>query len=145
MNKLRIAEFLSKLKKIKIPLKSNSGEGYIDTAVIVIAAMLVIALAVKVYPVFIVKNELNTFASEIVRVAEIEGRIGGETTAKENELKTSMGINPTVEWSRTGNIQLNTEFSVIVTEVADIGFFEFGSFPITLKAKATGRSEVYYK
>lgn len=131
-----------KLNKI---LLSNSGEGYVDSAVIVIVSMLVIALAVKVYPVFIIKNELNTFADEIARVAEIEGRIGVETTNKQNELKASMGINPTIEWSKYGNIQLNTEFSVIVTEVVDIGFFEFGSFPITLKAKATGRSEVYYK
>ena len=133
------------MKKIKTLLKSNSGEGYIDTVVIVIVAMLVIAMAVKVYPVFIVKNELNVFADEIARVAEIEGRIGGATSNKENELKVNMGINPTVQWSRTGNIQLNTEFSVIVTQVVDIGFFEFGSFPITLKSKATGRSEVYYK
>jgi hypothetical protein len=136
---------LKKIKKMKTLFKSNSGEGYIDTVVIVMVAMLVIAMAVKVYPVFIVKNELNVFADEIARVAEIEGRIGGATSNKENELKANMGINPTVKWSRTGNIQLNTEFSVIVTEVVDIGFFEFGSFPITLKSKATGRSEVYYK
>lgn len=136
---------MKKIKKIKKIFKSNSGEGYIDTVVIVIVAMLVIAMAVKVYPVFIVKNELNIFADEIARVAEIEGRIGGATSNKENELKVNMGINPTVQWSRTGNIQLNTEFSVIVTQVVDIGFFEFGSFPITLKSKATGRSEVYYK
>lgn len=136
---------MKKIKKMKTLFKSNSGEGYIDTVVIVMVAMLVIAMAVKVYPVFIVKNELNVFADEIARVAEIEGRIGGATSNKENELKANMGINPTVKWSRTGNIQLNTEFSVIVTEVVDIGFFEFGSFPITLKSKATGRSEVYYK
>ena len=136
---------MNKFKKVKTLLKSNSGEGYIDTVVIVIVAMLVIAMAVKVYPVFIAKNELNTFAGEIARVAEIEGRIGGATKNKENELKASMGINPVVQWSRNGNIQLNTEFSVTVTQVVDIGFFEFGSFPITLKAKATGRSEVYYK
>ena len=131
-----------KLKKI---LASNRGEGYIDTAVIVIVAMLVIAMAVKVYPVFIAKNELNTFAVELARVAEIEGRIGSVTKAKENELKASMGISPNIQWSRTGKIQLNEEFSVVVNHTVDIGFFEFGSFHIMLKAKATGRSEVYYK
>lgn len=130
------------MKKI---LGSTSGEGYIDTVVIVIVARLVIAMVVKVYPVFIAKNELNTFANELARVAEIEGRIGSKTRAKENELKASMGITPTVQWSRTGEIQLSEEFSVTVTQIVDIGFFEFGSFPITLKSKATGRSEVYYK
>ena len=130
------------MKKI---LASNRGEGYIDTAVTVLVAMLVIAMAVKVYPVFIAKNELNTFAGELARAAEIEGRIGSVTNAKENELKAIMDIEPSIDWSRTGNIQLNQEFSVVLTYTVDIGFFEFGSFPITLKSKATGRSEVYYK
>ncbi|WP_202708501.1 DUF4320 family protein [Sporosalibacterium faouarense] len=126
-------------------LKSKRGEGYIDVVVVVLVAMMVIAMAVKVYPVFVVKGDLNTFANELARVAEIEGRIGSETTAKKNELRASLGIDPTVNWSTSGNIDLNEEFSVVLTLPVDIGFFEFGSFPITLTAKATGRSEVYHK
>ena len=126
-------------------LKSKRGEGYIDVVVVVLVAMMVIAMAVKVYPVFVVKGDLNTFANELARVAEIEGRIGSETTAKKNELRASLGIDPTVNWSTSGNIDLNEEFSLVLTLPVDIGFFEFGSFPITLTAKATGRSEVYHK
>ncbi|MFT9493893.1 DUF4320 family protein [Anaerosolibacter sp.] len=126
-------------------LKCNKGEGYIDTVVIVLVAMLIIALAMKVYPVFIAKNDLNAFVNELARVAEIEGRIGSVTTVKANELKETMGIDPTISWSRSGRVQLNEEFTVTATQVVDIGFFEFGSYPITLTAKATGRSEVYYK
>jgi hypothetical protein len=126
-------------------LKSKRGEGYIDVVVVVLVAMMVIAMAVKVYPVFVVKGDLNTFANELARVAEIEGRIGSETTAKRNELRASLGIDPTVNWSTSGNIGLNEEFSLVLTLPVDIGFFEFGSFPITLTAKATGRSEVYHK
>ncbi|KAB3536287.1 DUF4320 family protein [Alkaliphilus pronyensis] len=126
-------------------LKSKRGEGYIDVVVVVLVAMMVIAMAVKVYPVFVVKSDLNTFANELARVAEIEGRIGSETTAKKNELRASLGIDPTVSWSTSGNIDLNEEFSLVLTLPVDIGFFEFGSFPITLTAKATGRSEVYHK
>jgi hypothetical protein len=126
-------------------LKSKRGEGYIDVVVVVLVAMMVIAMAVKVYPVFVVKSDLNTFANELARVAEIEGRIGSETTAKKNELRASLGIDPTVKWSSSGNIGLNEEFSLVLTLPVDIGFFEFGSFPITLTAKATGRSEVYHK
>jgi Tfp pilus assembly protein PilE len=126
-------------------LRSKRGEGYIDVVVVVLVAMMVIAMAVKVYPVFVVKSDLNTFANELARVAEIEGRIGSETTAKKNELRASIGIDPTVNWSTSGNIDLNEEFSLVLTLPVDIGFFEFGSFPITLTAKATGRSEVYHK
>ena len=126
-------------------LRSKRGEGYIDVVVVVLVAMMVIAMAVKVYPVFVVKSDLNTFANELARVAEIEGRIGSETTAKKNELRASLGIDPTVNWSTSGNIDLNEEFNLVLTLPVDIGFFEFGSFPITLTSKATGRSEVYHK
>ena len=78
--------------RLKSILKSNSGEGYIDMAVLVIVAMLVIALAVNVYPVFIIKSELNTFANEIARIAEIEGEIGNVTNREANKLRESTGI-----------------------------------------------------
>lgn len=126
-------------------MKSKRGEGYIDTVIIVIVAMIVIALAVKVLPVFIAKNQLDTFANELVRVAEIEGQIGRATNNRANQLRVNTGLDPTINWSTTGKIQLNNEFSVTLTENYDIGFFEFGSFPITLTSKATGRSEVYWK
>jgi len=96
------------MKKI---LKSERGEGYIDVAVLVLCAMLVIALAVKVFPVYIQKQQLDT-----------------------------------VTWSKTGKIQLNEEVTVTVAYQSDIGLFGgFGSFPITLRADAAGKSEVYWK
>jgi len=130
---------------VRAILKSKKGEGYIDVVVVVLVVMMVIALGVKVYPVFSVKSDLNTFANELARVAEIEGRVGSETNSKKNELRSSLGIDPEVVWSTTGNIDLNEDFSVVLTLPVDIGFFEFGSFPITLTSKATGRSEVYHK
>ena len=53
--------------------KKRSGEGYIDTCVLILCAMLVIALAVKVLPVYVAKQQLDTFAAELVREAEITG------------------------------------------------------------------------
>nr|WP_125138430.1 DUF4320 family protein [Petrocella atlantisensis] len=129
---------------IKI-LKDKRGEGYIDVVVILLVALLVIALGMKVFPVFIAKNELGTFANELARVAEIEGRIGSATNIKAHELESLMDIDPSISWSTSGRVQLNDEFTVIVTTEVDIGFFEFGSFPITLTAKSSGRSEVYWK
>ncbi|MEG0825728.1 MAG: DUF4320 family protein, partial [Oscillospiraceae bacterium] len=52
------------LKKI---LKDKRGEGYIDVVVLILCAMLVIALAVKVFPVYIAKQQIDTFASELIR------------------------------------------------------------------------------
>jgi len=42
-------------------------------------------------------------------------------------------------------VQLNGDIEVVLTTKVDIGFFVFGSFPIEIRAKATGKSEVYYK
>lgn len=127
-------------------LKSNKGEGYIDVAVIVLCVMLMIALAVKVFPVYIAKQQIDTFATELVREAEIAGRVGTETTNREILLRDKMGITPTVKWSKSGRIQLNEEITVTITYETNIGLFGgFGSFPITLRADATGKSEVYWK
>lgn len=127
-------------------LKDKSGEGYIDVAVLVLCSMLVIALAVKVLPVFIAKQQIDTFATELIREAEIAGRVGSETDRREQLLREKTGLIPTVSWSKTGRIQLNEEIKVTVTYKTDIGLFGgFGSFPITLRADAAGRSEVYWK
>ena len=100
------------LKKI---FKSRSGEGYIDICVLVLCVMLVIAFAVKLFPVFIAKQQLDTFAAELIREAEIAGRIGSETDRREQALREQTGLNPDIEWGDTGNIQLNEEITVSLT------------------------------
>jgi len=127
-------------------LRSKQGDGYIDVAVLVLCAMLVIALAVRVFPAYIIKQQVDTFATELMREAEIAGRIGTETTNRELLLRDKTGITPTVTWSKSGRIQLNEEITVTVTFDTNIGLFGgFGSFPVTLRADAAGKSEVYWK
>jgi hypothetical protein len=131
---------------VKHVYKNNRGEGYIDVVVLVLCAMLVIAISVKVLPAYIIKQQVDTFASELVREAEISGRVGTETSQREEILREKTGIKPTVTWSKTGQIQLNEEISVTVTHDINIGLFGgFGSFPITLRADASGKGEVYWK
>lgn len=129
---------------IKI-LRSKRGEGYIDVCVIVLIVIVILALFTAVAPVLSAKIQLDNYADELAREAEISGRIGAETTARAQTLNEKTGLSPTIQWSRTGKIQLNQEFTVTCTVVQNIGFGEFGSFPITLTAKASGRSEVYWK
>ena len=134
------------MKKDRKHLLNKKGEGYIDTVVLVLCAMLVIALAVRVYPVYIVKLQLDNFADELVREAEIAGRVGSETSDRERVLNEKTGLYPSVSWSKTGNIQLNEEVTVTLTLERNIGLFGgFGSFPVHLKARASGKSEVYHK
>ena len=127
-------------------LKSKRGEGFVDVCVLVLAVVLVIALVVKIMPVFIAKQNLDTYATELVRTAEIAGGVGSATTAKANSLSAQTGLTPAISWSRTGNVQLGQEATVTLKITVNIGLFgDFSSFPITLTAKATGTSEVYYK
>ncbi|MDD3778466.1 MAG: DUF4320 family protein [Proteiniphilum sp.] len=113
--------------------------------VLILCAMLVIALAVKVLPVYVAKQQLDTYATELVREAEIAGRVGSETSRRAAILSERLEIQPEIQWSRTGSIQLNEEVTVTVTLDVDIGFGGLGSFPIELTAQATGKSEVYHK
>lgn len=127
-------------------LKNCRGEGYMDVVVLVLCTMLMIALAVKVFPVYISKQKIDNFASELMREAEIAGRVGIETTTREVILNEKMGIKPTVIWSKSGHIQLNEEVQVTVTYPVEIGMFGgFGSFPVTLRAVVLGKGEVYWK
>jgi len=130
---------------IKSILKNNRGEGMIDTVLIVFVVVMMLAFSLSVLPVIIQKSKLDTFSEEVVRFAEIEGKIGSNMNSEINTMKSSTGLNPNINWSKTGKIQLNEEFSLVLTFETDIGFFSFGSFPITLTSKATGRSEVYWK
>lgn len=131
--------------KVKNVLKSKKGEGYIDTAVIVIVVVMVLALILSVMPAVITKFQLDSYASEMAREAEIAGRIGTATTSRAKVLTERTGIKPKITWSKTGKIQLNEEFTVTLTYKVRIGFGDFGSFPVTLVSKATGKSEVYWK
>lgn len=134
------------LTKAKSILKSRRAEGYIDVCVLVLCAMLVIALAVRVFPVYIQKQQVDTFAVELIREAELAGRVGSETSRREQALREKTGLQPIVSWSKTGKIQLNEEVTVTVTYQTNIGLFSgFGSFPITLRSDAAGKSEVYWK
>ena len=133
-------------KEIVRVLKNKHGEGYIDVVVLVLCTMLVIAVAVKVFPVYIAKNQIDTFANELCREAEIAGRVGSETSARAQVLQEKTGLDPAILWSKTGRIQLNEEFTVTVSVQTNLGLFgSFGSFPITLMSQAVGKSEVYWK
>ncbi len=131
---------------LKRVFKNKRGEGYLDIAVLVLCIFLVLALSVKLLPVFIAKQQLDTYATELCREAEICGRVGSETNLRAAVLTEQMGLSPEIVWSKTGRIQLNEEVSVRLTYPYNLGLFgSFGSFPVTLKSEASGKSEVYWK
>lgn len=132
------------LKKI---LKSKRGEGYLDVAVGILCLLLVVSFAISLFPVFTTKQQLDIFAAEIVREAEIKGSTSVESRI--SDMREQTGLDPDIRWDcdyySGRKVQLNGDIEVVLTDTVDIGFFLFGPFPIELYAKATGKSEVYYK
>lgn len=128
-------------------LREKRGEGYIDIAVGVLCLMLVIALAVSLFPVFMAKQQLDRFADEIVRQAEIMGSTS--VNRRIEELREETGLDPEISWDcdyfQGSKIQLNGDIAVTLTCRISLGFFQFGSFPVEIRARASGKSEVYYK
>ena len=103
-------------------LKDKRGEGFVDVCVLVLAIAMVLALVVR------------------------NGQVGSATSAKAADLREQTGLDPNISWSDTGKIQLGNEVEVTLTTTVNIGLFgEFASFPVTLTAKASGTSEVYWK
>ena len=126
--------------------REKRGEGYVDVIILVLCAVMVLALSMRVLPVFIQKQQLDTFATELVREAEISGRVGSETSRRAAVLTEKTGLHPTIVWSRSGKILLNEEVTVTLTMTTNIGLCgDFASFPVTLRAQASGKSEVYWK
>ena len=105
------------MRQIRKIVRDKRGEGYIDVAVMVLCVMLVIALGVRLFPIFITKMQVDNFADELAREAEISGRVGSETSNRQRVLEERTGIHPTVQWSRTGNLQLNEEVTVTVAMI----------------------------
>ena len=128
-------------------LREERGEGYIDIAVGVLCLMLVIALAVSLFPVFMAKQQLDRFADEIVRQTEIVGSTS--VNRRIEELREETGLDPEISWDcdyfEGSKIQLNGDIAVTLTCQINLGFFQFGSFPVEIRARASGKSEVYYK
>ena len=60
------------MKRIYKIMRDKKGEGYIDAAVVVFCVMFVIALGVRIFPVFITKIQLDNFADELVEKSNLD-------------------------------------------------------------------------
>jgi len=125
---------------------NHRGSMYVDHAIFIIVVLLVVAISLNTAKVFLVKQSVDDFSTELIRTAEIYGRIGAETAARKNALAADIGFSPTVTWSpSSGNVQLGDEISVIVKTNTTVGLGGYLELPIELRARTTGHSEVYWK
>ena len=133
-------------------LTNTRAEGYIDTVVCVMAAMMVIVLALNVFSFLTLKQDMDYFAKEIIDTATIYGRTSSEVTQRYRELCTELGFRPQLSFSgteyfnsSTGKVQLGDTIMVRVTYrtyVRGLGVFRI---PVTLYARHSGLSQKYWK
>jgi hypothetical protein len=127
-------------------LQSKRGEVVISSAVFLLLAVLVIASVFYIFPCLTAKQQLNTYASELCRTAEVSGCVGNETNKRTQELTANTGISPDIRWSQIGKIQEGNVITVTCTITKEAGLWGgLGSFPVTLHGTASGKSEVYWK
>lgn len=129
---------------------NKRAEGYIDTAVSVLALTLVFLIALSFFSVLIQKTYLDMFADSLLETACRSGRVGEEVNSRYNELVELTGITPAFTFdctyiSGTDKVQLGNEISVMVSLESSLSGLFGGIFPLDLSSKGSGLSNVYWK
>ena len=137
------------LKKI---LKSQSGAGYIDVVIMVLASMMMLVISINIFALIMEKQNLDYFSKELLSTAATYGRISTEVDSRYNELKAQTGLSPNVTWvafyidSTDKKVQLADTIAVKLTLTTNFqGTGEFQPIPITLTAGGSTLSERYWK
>ena len=141
------------MKKLKCRRKRS--EAFLDVLFQFAVAMSLIICFVALWKPFIYTQNMDYMAKTLVRAVEANGRIDGNITALANELKSDMGVNPTITWnaayiSGTNKFQLRQKFTLTVHDTIDIKLIEptFTSplvISIPIEKKFIGISQVYWK
>lgn len=140
------------MNKVKQKLCDKDGATVIEIGVGFLIGCLIIALILQVVPIFLMKNQLNTYATNVSRILSVEGIYNDEVKSIIEDYRVTseignvtLSLEDTEFISDTNKIQLNDPIVVTVLKEYELGFFTFGSFKIPLKNKAIARSEVYWK
>jgi hypothetical protein len=132
--------------------RAKSGEMFIDVAILVLVSMMVIVLAINTFSFFVVKQDLDHYAKEMIKVSTTAGRTAGpEITNRRNELNTETGLNPTVAFdavhfnNAARTVQFGDTITVTLTHHTRFQGFGIFSVPVTLTASHSGLSQRYFK
>ena len=135
-------------------IDNQSGEGYVDIAIIILIVFVLMASLLAVFPILTAQQSLNNTVSQIVRTVEITGNAGSEVDSLLNQLTSVKPDNLTWQttWKDAANktIQLKTSFTVNATKrvpliVLKPSFWDPLVIEIEISATASGISEVYFK
>ena len=133
-------------------IKPKRGEMYIDVCVMVLCAMMLIVLALNTFSFFAIKQDLDYYAKEMIKISTTAGRTAGtEIDNRRAELNAETGLNPTVTFSATyfnntaRTVQFGDTITVTLTHTTAFRGFGVFSIPVTLEARHSGLSQRYHK
>lgn len=137
---------------MKNVIKSKRGEMYVDVAVMVLCAMMLIVLALNTFSFFAVKQDLDYYAKEMIKIAAVTGKTtGAKIDHRKVELTAETGLNPAVSFDATyfnaseRTVQFGDTITVTLTVSSQFQGFGLFSVPVTLTAKHSGLSQRYWK
>lgn len=132
----------------------QSGEGYVDIAIIILIVFVLMASLLAVFPILTAQQSLNNTVRQIVRTVEITGNAGTEVDNLLTQITSVKPDNLTWQttWKDAANktIQLKTSFTLTATKKVPLvvlrpSFGEPLVIEIEISATASGISEVYFK
>ena len=133
-------------------IRSRRGEMFIDVAVMVLCAMMIIVLAINTFSFFSIKQDLDYYAKEMIKVSTVAGKAAGtEINERKIELDAETGLTPTVSFSAAyfnaaaRTVQFGETITVTLTYQTSFQGFGLFSVPVTLTAKHSGLSQRYHK
>lgn len=140
---------------LKIIYIKRRADGFIGVIFQFAIIMSLIFCFIALWKPFIYKQNLDYMAKTLVRAVEANGRIDGSITDLQNQLKSELGINPTIAWSTTyisgtNKIQIRQKFTLFVSDAVTIKLIEPSfSAPLSIKIpvnkKFIGISQVFWK
>ncbi len=128
-------------------MKQNvrSGEANLIVALVgFFIVMVLVALSIKILPIFTYKDNLDTLATKVIRTAEIQGTIDVAYDGYASALHLE-DVTVSVEAENTGGkVQLDADITVTASGTYKIEFWGM-EYSVDLHSTKIGKSEKYYK
>jgi len=132
-------------------LVTTNGEGYIDVAVSVLVSMMLLVLTLNIFTFLTIKQDMDYFAKEMIFSATNFGKTNDEVDTRYAELIAETGLAPTVTWQAAyfnasdKTVQYGDTITVTLTYQTYVRGFGVFKIPVTLIAKHSGLSQMYWK
>ena len=132
-------------------LKNRKAEGYIDVAIAVLVIVFLLVLALSVFKLVTLKQNMKYMCEELVKTATLNGKVADEVDERFEELCAETGVRPrltitaTYFNATTKTVQLGDTITVKLTyETSLAGFGDF-ELPFEVSVSSSGLSRIYWK